>query len=251
MTFNFGLQKVGEEEKKSLVSGVFAKVAPKYDLMNNIMSFGIQNIWKKSFIDLISLQDGGIYMDLAAGSGDISKSVLEKAIKEDKKITIHLCDASQEMLDIAKKRFNKSFEAFHSNIHFHTSFAEELSFSENSFDSIFISFGIRNFTNLTAALSKIYSCLKKNGSLYILEFFPDVSKEFGFSAVYSKYLSKIIPSFGKIILGESSPYKYFGESITTFYTKQEFMKLLGEHGFRFFNITNSAFKIVSFFQFKK
>lgn len=249
MLFNFGSYKVQEEEKKALVSKVFAKVADKYTLMNNLMSFGIQKMWKLSFTDLISLKSEGVYIDLACGNGDISRYVSQKAINEGKNIAIHLCDPSSEMLEIGKK--NLSILSHKIELHFHNMFAEELSFPPDSVDSIFISFGIRNFTNLPAALSKMHSCLKKGGSIYILEFFPDVSTLLGFSKIYKSYLTHIIPKIGKIVVKDSSPYEYFAESIINFLTKEEFKNLFLKYNFKLFNVTSSAFKIVSFFQFKK
>jgi demethylmenaquinone methyltransferase/2-methoxy-6-polyprenyl-1,4-benzoquinol methylase len=246
--FDFGFKSVKEEEKKSLVSSVFSSVASKYDLMNNLMSFGVQGFWKKNFVDLVSLKDGGRYLDLACGSGDISKLILQKAKQEGKKISLVLCDANQEMLDVAQKNIFSG-----ENISFIKSFAEDLPFNENEFDGIFISFGIRNFTNVNESLGKIYSCLKKEGSLYILEFFSDVSSQNSsfFSKIYKFHLLNFIPNLGKIIVSDKESYKYFGESIIKFHTMREFKNLLQSANFRFFSNVKSFLNIVGFFHFKK
>lgn len=243
--FNFGFKKVKEEEKKELVSGVFKSVASKYDIMNNVMSFGMQNIWKKNFIDLITLKDGGRYLDLAAGSGDISKLILEKAKREGKKIEIVLCDASAEMLEIAKERLSSL------NLEFIVSFAEDMPMQSEEFDGVFISFGIRNFTNLPKSLSEIYRVLKINGGLFCLEFFSDVSKFGFFDKIYKHYLLNGIPKIGKIITKDEKSYRYFGESILNFYSKKDFKNLLQNANFRYFSNIDGMLAIVSFFHFKK
>ena len=242
---NFGFKTVKEDEKKHLVSSVFASVAQKYNLMNNLMSFGVQKIWKKNLCDFIAIKDGGNYLDLAAGNGDISDLLIKKAEQEGKNITITLCDASEEMLETAKNRINSD------NVKFVVSFAEDLNFEEEEFDSVFISFGIRNFTNIDQALEKIYKILKKNGDLFCLEFFSDVSNKLFFDKIYKIHLLKTIPFIGKIIAKDEDSYKYFGESILQFYSKKDFKNLLQKSNFRYFNSINGLLSIVSFFQFKK
>ena len=217
----FGFKEVKEEEKQGLVSSVFNSVASKYDVMNNIMSFGMQKLWKKNFCDLIHIKDGGKYLDLAGGNGDISSLILEKAKQENKNIQIVLCDASEEMLQLAKVRFEGN-----PNISFILSFAEDLPFDEGEFDGVFLSFGIRNFTNIPIALNEISSTLKSDGSLFCLEFFSDVSSLFCFNKIYKQYLLKGIPKIGKLVAKDEQSYKYFGESIINFHSKQEFQDIL-------------------------
>ena len=244
--FNFGFKKVNEEEKQKLVSSVFSSVSSKYDVMNNVMSFGVQKLWKKNFIDLISLKQGGVFLDLACGSGDITELVLKKAEAENKEIFIVMCDENENMLNLAKKRF----ENF-TNIEFVHSGAEDLPFEENKFDGVFISFGIRNFTNIEKSLKALKFCLKEGGSLFILEFFSDVSKILGFNKIYKTYVLKGIPLLGKIIVKDENSYRYFGESILNFYSKGDFKNLLQKAGFKFFAKVDSLFEIVGFFHFKK
>lgn len=244
MFFNFGFKKVAETEKMGLVQEVFSSVASKYDLMNNFMSFGIQNLWKRDFVDLISLKDGGRYLDLACGSGDIAVRVLKKAEREGKKISLTLCDANEKILDIAKAKI-KGCKA-----DFVTSFAEDITFT-GEFDGVFASFGVRNFTNLQKALSNIYISLKEGGSFYILEFFKDYSDAIYFHKIYEKYMLKWIPNLGRVVTGDYESYKYFGESIVNFITTKEFTLILQEEGFKLFSTTHSACKIASFLHFKK
>ena len=244
--FKFGFREVKEEEKQGLVSSVFNSVANKYDLMNNIMSFGMQKLWKKNFCDLIHIKEGGKYLDLAGGNGDISNLVLEKAKQENKNIQIVLCDASEEMLELAKKRFNGN-----PNISFALSFAESLPFNEGEFDGVFISFGIRNFTNIPTALNQISNTLKSGGSLFCLEFFSDVSGLFGFDKIYKQYLLKGIPVMGKLVAKDEQSYKYFGESILNFHSKQEFEDVVKKANFKLFSKTDGMLSIVTFFHFKK
>ena len=244
--FKFGFKDVKEEEKQGLVSSVFNSVANKYDLMNNIMSFGMQKLWKRDFCDLIQIKEGGMYLDLAGGSGDISSLILDKAEKENKNIQIVLCDASNEMLELAKKRFENNPQ-----ITFSLSFAEDLPFERDYFDGVFISFGIRNFTNIPKALIKISNILKQGGGLFCLEFFSDTSKTFFFNKIYKQYLLKCIPKIGKIVTKDEKSYKYFGESILNFHSKQEFEDVLTKANFKLFSKIESLLSIVTFFHFKK
>jgi demethylmenaquinone methyltransferase / 2-methoxy-6-polyprenyl-1,4-benzoquinol methylase len=244
--FTFGFKKVNEEEKQNLVSGVFNSVATKYDLMNNIMSCGMQKIWKNNFCDLITLKDGGKYLDLAGGNGDITHLILEKAKKENKNIEIIVSDASEEMLTLSKKRFAEC-----SNVQFSLNFAEDLPFEDKEFDAVFVSFGIRNFTNINKSLLEIHKILKKNGSLFCLEFFSDVSKIGFFDKIYKQYLLKGIPNIGKFITKDKASYQYFGESILNFYSKQEFINLLIQEKFILQSRIDGFLSIVSFLHFKK
>jgi demethylmenaquinone methyltransferase/2-methoxy-6-polyprenyl-1,4-benzoquinol methylase len=242
--FNFGFQKVAREEKTRLVSQVFSSVANKYDVMNNVMSLGLQKVWKRNFADFISIEEGGRYLDLASGTGDIAFLIMEKAKLEGKKITIVLCDENEKMLELAKPRFG-------GNVEFVVSSAEELPFEEGEFDGIFISFGIRNFTDIELSASKIHRSLKQNGDFYILEFFPDVSGFAFFDKIYKSYLLNVIPKMGKIITKDEGAYRYFGESILNFHSKKNFKNILQKQNFRFFSIKNEFLDIVSFFHFKK
>lgn len=244
--FNFGFSKVLEEEKYKLVSDVFSSVANRYNLMNNVMSFGVQKLWKQNFLDFIYLKDGGNYLDLATGTGDIAIMVLEKAKKEGKQISITISDANADMLEIAKKRFTNQ-----ENITFICANAEEFPLSSNHYDACFVSFGIRNFTNINKSFEIINQNLKPSGSLYALEFFPDVSKLFMFHKIYKAYLLNVIPLLGKLIVKDEASYKYFAESILNFYTKKDFTELAQNCNFKLFAEIDSVFGIVSYFNFRK
>jgi demethylmenaquinone methyltransferase/2-methoxy-6-polyprenyl-1,4-benzoquinol methylase len=126
-----------------------------------------------------------------------------------------------------------------------------MQFEEGEFDGVFISFGIRNFTNIETSLIKIKNSLKDGGGLFCLEFFPDVSKFALFDKIYKQYLLKVIPKIGKIIVKDEGSYKYFGESILNFYSKKDFKNLLQKQNFRFFSSNEGFLEIVSFFHFKK
>jgi demethylmenaquinone methyltransferase/2-methoxy-6-polyprenyl-1,4-benzoquinol methylase len=240
--FNFGFKRVSEEEKLASVSEVFRSVASKYNLMNNIMSFGMQKSWKKNFADFITIKEGGRYLDLASGNGDIAKLILHKAKMQGKNIEVVLCDASKEMLETAKINVPNAEE-------FVVSFAEELPFKTEEFDGVFISFGVRNFTNLTKAFTQIHRILKNGGDVFFLEFFPDVMN--GFDLIYKPYLLKCIPKIGKIITGDEESYKYFGESIINFHSKEDFKKILQASNFQFYGNIEKMLGAISFFHFKK
>jgi demethylmenaquinone methyltransferase/2-methoxy-6-polyprenyl-1,4-benzoquinol methylase len=212
--------KTQQKNRERFVSRVFKDVFYKYDLMNDLMSFGIHRLWKKKFIDLLNPQNNTKLIDVASGTGDIAKLYLNKI---NFKGNVYCVDENNEMLNLSKKKFNEK-----SNIEWSCNNAETLPFEDNYFDYYTISFGIRNVENIDNALSEAYRVLKPGGRFLCLEF-SKVKNDF-LNKIYKIY-SKSIPKIGKIVVGKSEPYEYLVDSIEKFYNQEDFLKKIENNKF--------------------
>ena len=194
-----GKRKIDEKNKTFLVQEIFSEVSKKYDLMNDIMSFGFHRLWKNKLIEIMNIQENEIIIDVGAGTGDLNKLML----KANKNVFIYSTDLNKEMLKINKKKFNynlrKKIKFIHAN-------AESLPFENNFFDKYVISFCIRNITYIDKALGEAHRVLKNGGEFYCLEFGMPSSTLL--NKFYSVYKSKFIPFLGKKIANNKSAYKY-------------------------------------------
>ena len=220
---NFGFKKYNKEEHSSKVKDVFNKVANKYDLMNDVMSLGMQRLWKKSFIESINLNRNQnlTFIDLAGGTGDIAKRILSKYKKE---IKVKVIDINKEMLIEGKNSFKKS-----DDVDFICSSGESISIIDNYADVVTISFGIRNMTNREKCLKECYRILKPGGIFACLEF--SLPKDIFLRNLYDAWSYAVIPKFGKLIVGEEEPYKYLVDSIRTFPSNEDFNEMIRKAGF--------------------
>ncbi len=207
-------------EKKRLVQKVFNKVFDKYDLMNDILSFGSHRLWKRQMMSWLSPNTNTILLDMASGTGDITKLFL-KHVKN--KGLVFAVDPNLKMLEIAKKKLSK-FQ----NIKWYLGDAEKLNFKDNYFDYYSISFGLRNTNNINCVLSEAYRVLKPGGRFICLEF--SKIKNYKFKRLYDFY-SKNIPKIGNLVVGDDQPYKYLVESIKNFYSQDELAILMKKNNF--------------------
>ena len=212
--------KTHHKNSKRFVTRVFEDVFGKYDLMNDLMSLGVHRLWKKKFIDLLNPQKNTKLIDVASGTGDIAKLYLKKTNYNG---FVYCVDENKEMLNLNKKKFQNS-----SNIKWFCNDAEKLPFKDNYFDYYTISFGIRNLNNINIALKEAYRVLKPGGRFLCLEF-SKVKNE-ALNKFYQTY-SKSIPKIGKFIVGKSEPYEYLVDSITKFYTQEEFINQIKKQNF--------------------
>jgi len=205
--------KTHHKNSERIVSKVFHDVFDKYDLMNDLMSFGVHRLWKKNFIHLLNPQKNTTLIDVASGTGDIAKLYLKKVNYKG-----HVCcvDENKEMLDLNKKKFKEN-----DNVKWYCNSAEKLPFENNYFDYYTISFGIRNIENINNALKEAHRVLKPGGRFLCLEF-SKVKNEI-LNKFYKTY-SKSIPLIGKFIVGKSEPYEYLINSIENFYSQEEFFQ---------------------------
>ena len=202
------------------VTKVFTDVFDKYDLMNDLMSFGIHRLWKRDFINWLNPQKKTILIDVASGTGDIAKLYLKKINYDGAAFCV---DENINMLNLGKKKLNKN-----SKIKWHCSSAEKLPFKNNYFDYYTISFGIRNIENINNALKEAYRVLKPGGRFLCLEF-SKVENQI-LNQLYKTY-SKSIPQLGKFIIGKSGPYEYLINSIEKFYSQEKFFQLIKKQNF--------------------
>jgi demethylmenaquinone methyltransferase/2-methoxy-6-polyprenyl-1,4-benzoquinol methylase len=162
-TTHFGYREVPMGEKANLVASVFRSVAPKYDLMNDLMTFGMHRIWKRFTLSEADLRPGQSVLDVASGTGDLALALAKMVGKHGKVI---MTDINEAMLNLGRDRLTD--EGMLGNIECIQADAEHLPFADNHFDCITIAFGLRNVTNKTAALSSLYLVLKPGGKLLIL-----------------------------------------------------------------------------------
>ena len=204
--------KTDRKNSERLVTKVFQDVFNKYDTMNDLMSLGLHRLWKRNFINLLNPQKNTKLLDVASGTGDIAGLFLQKVKNNGE---VYCVDENKGMLDLSKKKFNKS-----SKIKWFNENAENLHFKDNYFDYYTISFGIRNVENINKALSEAYRVLKPGGRFLCLEF-SKVRSEL-INRFYQTY-SKSIPALGKFVVGKSQPYEYLINSIEKFYSQEEFV----------------------------
>ena len=234
---SFGYKKVTEIEKTSLVDNVFTSVTERYDLMNDLMSFGLHRFWKKYFLLCSNIKKGEKVLDLAAGTGDITK-LISKAVGDRGKVIS--CDINYAML--SQGRDNLIDAGFMKNIFYVQSDAQSLSFQENSFDHVTIAFGLRNTANISKALESIYKTLKPGGSLQVLEF---SKAEKIIERPYSAFLNKVIPLLGKYVAKDEDSYKYLAESIDMHPSQNDLVKLMENNNFKNCKYNNLSFGVVS------
>ena len=222
------------QKKKGLVQNVFNKVYNQYDLMNDFMSLGIHRIWKKNLLNMMNPHNNQNLIDVACGTGDIAKLFLNLVNKSS---DITCVDPNKGMIQKGKEKL-KEFK----NLKWVNASAENLPIKDNCFDFYTISFGLRNTKNLNHALEEAYRVLKPGGRYFCLEFSKIQNSSLNF--LYKNY-SKIIPSIGKIVVGESEPYDYLIKSIEEFVSQRELLDLLKKNNFKECSYRNLSGGIVS------
>ena len=222
------------QNKKGLVKNVFDQVFDKYDLMNDFMSLGIHRLWKKDLLNMMNPSSNQKLVDVACGTGDIAKLFL-KYVNKNSYLTC--VDPNKNMLKKGKEKLKKF-----SNLSWVMAPAENLPFKENIYDFYTISFGLRNTKNLDKALSEAYRVLKPGGRYLCLEFSKIQNP--GLEFIYKNY-SKLIPSIGKLIVGEKRPYEYLIKSIENFINQDELIYLMKKKGFKNCEYRNLSGGVVS------
>ncbi len=235
---HFGYQEVDELDKKKFVGDVFTSVAKNYDVMNDAMSFGMHRLWKKILVELASIGEDDYILDIASGTGDISKLIS----KEYPNSNIFMSDINYEMLDEGRNRAID--ESFSRNCHFCQLSGEELPFKDNTFDVITVGFGLRNFTDKEKGLKEMKRCLKKNGKLLVLEFSKPINPVF--SKIYDWYSFNVLPKLGSLLANDSDSYQYLAESIRMHPDQDKLKKMMltvGLNNCKFFNLLNGIVAI--------
>ena len=226
---DFGFKKVKKTDKQQLVNSVFDSVASKYDLMNDLTSFGIHRLWKNNLINWLAPQNNQNLADIAGGTGDIAKKFLKAGGG-----SAHVYDINQEML---KKGQLKNYKI--KKIKWTIASAENIPAMEFSFERATMGFGLRNITDRIKALKEVFRILRPGGRFICLEFSHvenDLIKKF-----YDTWSFDFMPSIGKKITGDSDAYTYLVESIREFPTQPELSQMLSEVGFsrvKYRNLSN-------------
>ena len=220
-TTHFGFASVDEAEKARAVRQVFDSVAPKYDIMNDLMSAGLHRAWKAYTVMVANLQEGQRALDIAGGTGDLAMAFSKKVGKSGQ--VVHT-DINEAMLRTGKNRLLDAGIVLPTTV----CDAEALPFADNYFDVVSVAFGLRNMTHKDRALAEMQRVLKPGGKLLVLEFSrvaPPLEK------IYDWYSFKVLPRLGKLVAGDDASYRYLAESIRMHPGQKELKAMMHAAGF--------------------
>lgn len=219
-TVSFGYEEIDASEKTARVGHVFSNVASRYDLMNDAMSGGMHRLWKDQFVRRVKPRAGEDILDMAGGTGDIAFRMVEQGSN------ITVSDINPEMLAVGVER---AAERGIDTLVWSEQNAEALTFPAAHFDAYTIAFGIRNVTDIPAALAEAHRVLRYGGRFYCLEFSTTTWP--GFADVYDAYSHKVVPKLGKLLAGDEESYRYLIESIRRFPDMPSFERMIKAAGF--------------------
>jgi demethylmenaquinone methyltransferase/2-methoxy-6-polyprenyl-1,4-benzoquinol methylase len=238
-TTDFGYQDVPVSEKAGRVREVFDSVANKYDLMNDLMSFGIHRLWKRHTIELSGVRKGQRVLDLAAGTGDLSAR-FSGLVGEDGLVVFS--DINASMLQLGRERMVDRGRV--GNLHYVQADAQHLPFADSHFDCVTIGFGLRNVTNKQLALNAIFNVIKPGGRLLVLEFSKPTNKTL--EKVYDLYSFGLLPKIGRLVTSDEASYRYLAESIRMHPDQETLKGMMEQAGFErcdYFNLTGGIVAI--------
>lgn len=223
-TTHFGYQTVEKNEKESKVASVFHSVAQQYDVMNDLMSFGIHRLWKRFTIDASGVRPGNKVLDLAGGTGDLTAKFSKLVGREGKVI---LADINSSMLNVGRDKLRD--KGLVQNIEYVQANAQYLPFEDNTFDIITIAFGLRNVTDKDMALRSMYRVLKPGGRLLVLEFSKPEHEII--NKIYDFYSFNILPKMGDLVAKDGESYQYLAESIRMHPDQETLKSMMNDAGF--------------------
>jgi demethylmenaquinone methyltransferase/2-methoxy-6-polyprenyl-1,4-benzoquinol methylase len=219
-TTHFGFQRVQEGEKAGRVAGVFSSVAPRYDLMNDVLSAGLHRLWKSFTVRQAGLRPGMRVLDVAGGTGDLARAMAREVGSAGQVI---LTDINAEMLQAGRDRLLDQGlvePAVQCD-------AEQLPFPDRSFDVVTVGFGLRNMTHKERALAQMRRVLKPGGRLLVLEF----SRVWApLAPLYDAYSMRVMPWLGQRIAGDGASYRYLAESIRMHPSQTELARMMEQAG---------------------
>jgi demethylmenaquinone methyltransferase/2-methoxy-6-polyprenyl-1,4-benzoquinol methylase len=227
---HFGFEEVNESDKNRRVKDVFSSVASQYDIMNDLMSGGLHRVWKHIAVTLSGVREGSRVLDIAGGTGDLSKRYLKKIGERGE---LWLTDINGEMLTVGRDRLiDDGFMPPLCQCD-----AESLPYPDNYFDCVTVAFGLRNMTHKDKALEEMHRVLKRGGRLIVLEF-SKVWKPL--EKLYDLYSFKLLPLMGRLVAKDEASYRYLAESIRMHPAQEELAQMMRAAGFEraeFFNLT--------------
>lgn len=244
-TTDFGFRTVARDEKQAMVADVFHSVAAKYDVMNDLMSFGIHRIWKRFTIDCSGVRRGQRVLDLAGGTGDLAAK-FSRMVGEQGQVV--LADINDSMLKMGREKLRD--RGIVGNINYVQANAEALPFPDNYFDCITISFGLRNVTDKDKALRSMFRVLKPGGRLLVLEFSKPLLAPL--SKAYDAYSFHVLPKIGELVVKDPDSYRYLAESIRMHPDQETLKGMMGNAGFEnvtYFNLTGGIVALHRCFKF--
>ncbi len=219
-TVSFGYEDVTPDEKTARVGGVFTNVASRYDLMNDAMSAGMHRVWKDRFVRRLNPKPGEQVLDMAGGTGDIAFRIADRGA------TVTVADINPAMLEVGMERAAKRG---YDGLVWTEANAEVLTFPDKFFDAYTIAFGIRNVTDIPAALREAHRVLRRGGRFFCLEFSTTLWP--GFKEVYDAYSHKLVPKLGQMLAQDADSYRYLIESIRRFPDMPTFEGMIRDAGF--------------------
>jgi demethylmenaquinone methyltransferase/2-methoxy-6-polyprenyl-1,4-benzoquinol methylase len=238
---HFGFTEVDVSEKTERVRNVFDSVSNKYDLMNDVMSFGLHRLWKTALINQLKPKENMTILDVAGGTGDIAGRILRET---NNKASVTICDININMMEVYRdKSIDRGIINKDQSASLICSNAEELPFSSASFDAYVIAFGLRNITHIEKALLEAHRVIKPGGRFICLEFSQVISPLL--NRLYDDYSFRVLPKLGSLIARDHASYKYLVESIRKFPNQEELSFMLKEAGLGSINYQNLSGGIVA------
>ncbi|WP_034918685.1 MULTISPECIES: bifunctional demethylmenaquinone methyltransferase/2-methoxy-6-polyprenyl-1,4-benzoquinol methylase UbiE [Erwinia] len=244
-TTHFGFQTVAKSDKAERVADVFHSVAAKYDLMNDLMSFGIHRIWKRFTIDCSGVRRGQRVLDLAGGTGDLTAK-FSRLVGETGEVV--LADINSSMLKVGREKLRN--KGIIGNVSYVQANAEALPFPDNYFDCITIAFGLRNVTEKEKALASMFRVLKPGGRLLVLEFSKPLLEPL--NKVYDAYSFHVLPRIGELVAKDAGSYRYLAESIRMHPDQETLRQMMADVGFEnthYHNLTGGIVALHRGFKF--
>lgn len=234
-TTHFGFKSVDEAEKAQRVRSVFDSVAPKYDVMNDLMSAGLHRVWKRYTLTVANPQPGDQVLDIAGGTGDLSLAFAKKVGPTGR--VVHT-DINEAMLREGRNRLLDLGVVLPTLV----CDAEQLPFASNSFDFVSVAFGLRNMTHKELALAEMHRTLKPGGKLLVLEF-SRVAKPL--EKAYDWYSFNVLPKLGKLVANDEESYRYLAESIRMHPGQEELRQMMKTAGFGHVDVHNLSAGVVA------
>lgn len=237
-TTHFGYQEVPLEEKASRVADVFHSVAARYDVMNDLMSFGIHRLWKRLTLERAGVRPGHQVLDIAGGTGDLTLAFARRVGPRGRVV---LADINESMLRVGRDKLIDN--GVGGNVEYVQANAECLPFPDNQFDCITIAFGLRNVTDKDAALKSMTRVLKPGGRLLVLEFSKPTNALL--TRAYDEYSFRLLPKMGELVAGDADSYRYLAESIRMHPDQQTLKAMMEAAGLSRVEYTNLTGGIVA------